>query len=237
MPLRGTQRKKRREKARRGLDRSTGVRDGPRREFSASTGASWELEDAAAPVAAPAAGDNRKARREEKKRQREELQEERRRRKKAKRRGEHEPAVAAPDAAASAPAAAAEAPEAPAVRVIGGGIKIEDTRVGTGAAAKHSSHLEIAYEAWVLRDDGTVRGGGAIDKATAKEPYLFVCGSSEVVKGLSLGIKGMRAGGKRTITVPWKFGYGAKGSLPSVPPKADLRFDVELLEVGAGFAV
>ncbi|KAK7237549.1 histone peptidyl-prolyl isomerase [Aureococcus anophagefferens] len=178
MPLRGTQRKKRREKARRGLDRSTGVRDGPRREFSASTGASWELEDAAAP-----------------------------------------------------------APEAPAVRVIGGGIKIEDTRVGTGAAAKHSSHLEIAYEAWVLRDDGTVRGGGAIDKATAKEPYLFVCGSSEVVKGLSLGIKGMRAGGKRTITVPWKFGYGAKGSLPSVPPKADLRFDVELLEVGAGFAV
>ena len=52
-----------------------------------------------------------------------------------------------------------------------------------------------------------------------------------------IGIKGMRVGGKRTITVPWKFGYGAKGSLPSVPPKADLRFDVELLEVGAGFAV
>ena len=78
MPLRGTQRKKRREKARRGLDRSTGVRDGPRREFSASTGASWELEDAAAPVAAPAAGDSRKARREEKKRQLAEEEEQRR---------------------------------------------------------------------------------------------------------------------------------------------------------------
>ena len=48
---------------------------------------------------------------------------------------------------------------------------------------------------------------------------------------------GLCVGASAIAVVPPELGYGAKGSLPSVPPKADLRFDVELLEVGAGFAV
>jgi len=47
----------------------------------------------------------------------------------------------------------------------------------------------------------------------------------------------MRVGGRRTITVPYQHAYGAKGRPPKVPPKATLRFDVTLLEVGAGFVV
>ena len=143
----------------------------------------------------------------------------------------------AADAAGGAEDAAGGAEAVAAVRTLAGGIVVEDLVVGSGAVASHSSSLEIAYEAFVLRDDGTLRSGGSIDKATAKDPYSFVCGGAEGVKGLSLGIKGMRVGGKRVITAPWKFGYGAKGSLPKVPPKANLRFDVTLLEVGGGFAI
>ena len=111
---------------------------------------------------------------------------------------------------------------------------IEDTALGEGREARHASSVDVAYEAFVLRDDGAVRGA-AIDRATARDPYGFVVGSGDVIRGLSEGVKGMRPGGRRLIEVPWQYAYGAKGRPPKVPPKSRLRFDVQLLEVGAGF--
>ena len=65
--------------------------------------------------------------------------------------------------------------------------------------------------------------------------YSFTIDSDTVVRGLSNGVRRMRVGGRRIITVPYQLAYGAKGRPPKVPPKATLRFDVTLLEVGAGF--
>ena len=67
----------------------------------------------------------------------------------------------------------------------------------------------MAYEAFVLREDGEVRGT-AIDRATARDPYGFVVGSGDVIRGLSEGVKGMRPGGRRLIEVPWQYAYGSK---------------------------
>ena len=50
-------------------------------------------------------------------------------------------------------------------------------------------------------------------------------------------IASMAWGARNLIStqVPWQYAYGAKGRPPKVPPKSRLRFDVQLLEVGAGF--
>ncbi len=40
----------------------------------------------------------------------------------------------------------------------------------------------------------------------------------------------MKVGGKRKLIIPWQFGYGAAGSPPNIPGKADLVFDIELLD-------
>jgi FKBP-type peptidyl-prolyl cis-trans isomerase len=40
----------------------------------------------------------------------------------------------------------------------------------------------------------------------------------------------MKVGGKRTILIPASLGYGAAGQ-GTIPPNADLVFDVELLKV------
>ena len=238
MPKNGTLRKKKRLKARRGLDRATGVADeggnGTRPPRTALARGPTFAD--APPIPRGAAGTKRPAADDD---ARERLREERRQRKRAKRRGEAPPppgSVAAAAAAAALPAELAPAwtGDAPSKRTLGGGIVIEDTALGEGREARHASSVDVAYEAFVLREDGEVRGT-AIDRATARDPYGFVVGSGDVIRGLSEGVKGMRPGGRRVITVPWQYAYGAKGRPPKVPPKSRLRFDVQLLEVGAGF--
>ena len=237
MPKNGTLRKKKRLKARRGMDRATGVADEgsngtrpPRNALARGPTSRTRRRPTRRGGDEAPGGRRRRARR---------LREERRQRKRAKRRGEAPPppgAVAAAAAAAALPAELAPAwtGDAPSKRTLGGGIVIEDTALGEGREARHASSVDVAYEAFVLREDGGVRGT-AIDRATARDPYGFVVGSGDVIRGLSEGVKGMRPGGRRVITVPWQYAYGAKGRPPKVPPKSRLRFDVQLLEVGAGF--
>jgi len=69
------------------------------------------------------------------------------------------------------------------------------------------------------------------------EPFQFVDGNPRLIPGWNLGIDGMMVGGKRRLFIPWQLAYGAQGrpgpdaDHPGIPPKADLIFDVELLDV------
>ena len=60
---------------------------------------------------------------------------------------------------------------------------------------------------------------------------IAVQGDGKVVAGLEEGVSGMKVGGKRKLIVPPALGYGASGrSDGSVPPGAELTFEVELVK-------
>ena len=75
---------------------------------------------------------------------------------------------------------------------------------------------------------GTLNDGMKFDSAAR---FSFTIDAGEVIKGWDQGIKGMKVGGHRILTVPSKLGYGKRGSPPEIPGDADLTFDVKLLAV------
>jgi FKBP-type peptidyl-prolyl cis-trans isomerase len=52
-----------------------------------------------------------------------------------------------------------------------------------------------------------------------------------VIPGWDEGVKGMRVGGVRHLTIPPAMAYGTRGAPGVVPPRAALTFDIELLDV------
>jgi FKBP-type peptidyl-prolyl cis-trans isomerase len=104
-------------------------------------------------------------------------------------------------------------------------LKKEDLKVGTGAEATEGKTVEVQYT-------GTLTDGTKFDSSRDRnEPFTFTLGAGQVIKGWDEGVKGMKEGGRRKLTVPPSLGYGAQGAGDKIPPNAVLIFDIELLKV------
>jgi len=117
-----------------------------------------------------------------------------------------------------APASAAPLPPGPDT------LQKDDEVVGTGPEAKTGDKVKVHYT-------GTLMNGKEFDSSRGREPFEFEIGKGNVIKGWDEGVPGMRVGGKRKLTIPWQMAYGEAGSGDKIPPKAALKFDIELLEI------
>ncbi|KAL6988275.1 hypothetical protein U1Q18_014025 [Sarracenia purpurea var. burkii] len=111
------------------------------------------------------------------------------------------------------------------------GLKYYDLKVGSGAEAVKGSRVAVHYVAkWKNITFMTSRQGLGVGGGT---PYGFDVGQSEkgaVLKGLDLGVQGMRVGGQRLLIIPPELAYGNKG-VQEIPPNATIELDVELLAI------
>src|SRR2546427_1315536 len=103
-------------------------------------------------------------------------------------------------------------------------LRFIEIKVGDGAVAAPAQEYTVHYTGW-LRD------GTRFDSSVDKQPLKFVQGRRQVIPGWEIGFEGMKVGGKRRLFVPYQLAYGELGR-GKIPPKAELIFDVELLDVG-----
>src|ERR1700689_5568136 len=104
----------------------------------------------------------------------------------------------------------------------GATLRYIDVQIGDGAPAAAGQQYTVQYTGW-LRD------GTKFDSSVGKEPIQFVQGRRQVISGWEMGFEGMKVGGRRRLFIPNQMAYGEQGR-GSIPPKAELVFDVELLK-------
>ncbi|UWX04785.1 FKBP-type peptidyl-prolyl cis-trans isomerase [Pseudoxanthomonas sp. NC8] len=107
-----------------------------------------------------------------------------------------------------------------------------DDRVGSGAFATSGSDVTVHYTGWLYEQNAADKRGLKFDSSRDRnEPFTFLLGAGQVIRGWDDGVAGMQVGGKRTLLIPSAYAYGRKGAGGVIPPNASLVFEVELLEV------
>jgi FKBP-type peptidyl-prolyl cis-trans isomerase len=107
----------------------------------------------------------------------------------------------------------------------GTGLKVEKLVEGTGRAPKKGETVVVHYV-------GTLTNGKKFDSSRDRsEPFEFVLGAGEVIRGWDEGVAQLKIGDTARLTIPPALGYGPLGVPGVIPPNATLVFEVELLDI------
>lgn len=101
----------------------------------------------------------------------------------------------------------------------------EVKKAGSAIKAAAGKSVKVHYS-------GYLTDGKMFDSSVERgEPIEFPLGQGRVIPGWDEGIAMMSVGDKLRLVIPYLLAYGEQGRPPMIPAKADLVFDVELIEV------
>ena len=109
------------------------------------------------------------------------------------------------------------------------GLQYEVIQQGSGASPKSGDRVTVHYTGWL---DNNGQSGKKFDSSVDRgNPFAFIIGQGQVIRGWDEGVMSMQVGEKRRLIIPAALGYGARGIGGVIPPNAILIFDVELLGI------
>ena len=109
------------------------------------------------------------------------------------------------------------------------GLEYEIIKEGSGETPQKGQHVTVHYTGWL--DDNGKTGTKFDSSVDRNQPFTFIIGVGQVIKGWDEGVMGMKVGEKRRLIIPATLGYGAHGAGRLIPPHATLIFDVELIKI------
>ena len=111
----------------------------------------------------------------------------------------------------------------PGVKTTASGLQYIITQEGTGKQPAADSVVTVHYT-------GKLVDGKVFDSSIQRgEPIEFPL--NQVIPGWTEGLQLMKEGGKATLFIPAKLGYGEQGVPGTIPANSTLIFDVELIKV------
>ncbi|MCX6945500.1 MAG: FKBP-type peptidyl-prolyl cis-trans isomerase [Verrucomicrobiota bacterium] len=97
---------------------------------------------------------------------------------------------------------------------------------GTGGSTPRSGQEVIVHY------DGRLLDGTPFDSSYRRgAPFTFRLGTGMAIQGWDEAFLTMSKGEKRTLIIPYWLAYGLSGRPPSIPPRATLVFEVELIDI------
>ena len=107
-------------------------------------------------------------------------------------------------------------------------LKVEDLIEGKGPPAKAGDKISVRYVGVLYKNNKEFDSSWKRGKA----PFELTLGQGDVIQGWDQGLVGMKAGGRRRLTIPPDLAYGAQGQPPTIPANSTLVFDVDLTKIG-----
>jgi FKBP-type peptidyl-prolyl cis-trans isomerase FkpA len=105
------------------------------------------------------------------------------------------------------------------------GLTYEDVVCGNGTEAVGGTSVTIEYTA------ERANGSEYASSTDQGGEFVFPLGRGQVINGLDEGVRSMKVGGTRRLTIPPELAYGDAGFVPHVGPDETVVYEVTLLDV------
>jgi FKBP-type peptidyl-prolyl cis-trans isomerase FkpA len=107
-----------------------------------------------------------------------------------------------------------------------------DLKPGEGVPIASGKQAAVQYTGWLYEASAPDKKGKQFDSSlNSGQPFRFVVGAGQVIKGWDQGVLGMKVGGRRRLVIPADLAYGDSGAGGVIPPGATLVFDVDLVGI------
>lgn len=100
---------------------------------------------------------------------------------------------------------------------------------GKGAKVESGKNVTVNYTGKLL--NGNAFDSNTDPKFNHVQPFDFMVGMGQVIKGWDEGLQLFNVGGKGILIIPSRLGYGARAAGASIPANSVLVFEVEVVGV------